>query len=59
MIDGCPIAVSGSRDSTLKIWDIQKGVLLLTLVGHESPVRCIDVAGNLVASGSQDCRVSG
>ncbi len=55
-----PIAVSGSRDTTLRVWDIQKGKMLRVLSGHQSSVRCLDVCGNRVVSGSYDttCRVS-
>ncbi len=55
VIDGRPVAVSGSRDATLKVWDIEKGKLLHSLVGHQHSVRCIEVAGNQVVSGSYDC----
>lgn len=56
-----PIAVSGSRDTTLRVWDVQRGRLLRTLTGHDESVRCLDVCGNRVVSGSYDCtcRVSG
>lgn len=54
-INGRPVAVSGSRDSSLKVWDVQKGELMHTLAGHQHSVRCIEVAGNQVASGSYDC----
>lgn len=55
-----PIAVTGSRDSTLRVWNIQKGVMLRVLSGHTASVRCLDVCGNKVVSGSYDttCRVS-
>lgn len=55
-----PIAVSGSRDSTLRVWDIQRGKCLRVLAGHRLSVKCLDVCGNRVASGSYDntCRVS-
>jgi F-box and WD-40 domain protein CDC4 len=60
VVDGRPIAVSGSRDFTLRVWDIENGILLHTLEGHTQSVRCIEVAGNQVVSGSYDytCRVS-
>lgn len=60
VLDGRPIAVSGSRDSTLRVWDIEKGECLHLLSGHEHSVRCIEVSGNKVVSGSYDstCRVS-
>lgn len=60
VIDGRPIAVSGSRDATLIVWNIETGTALHHLVGHEASVRCMDVSGNKVVSGSYDatCRVS-
>ena len=55
-----PIAVTGSRDATLRVWDVQQGRCLRVLEGHEQSVRCLDVCGNKVVSGSYDttCRVS-
>ncbi len=55
VIDGRPIAVSGSRDASLKVWDIEKGVLVHSLQGHLHSVRCIEIAGNQLVSGSYDC----
>jgi WD40 repeat protein len=54
-----PIAVSGSRDSTLRVWDVQRGRLLRVLEGHQQSVRCLDVHESKVVSGSYDytCRV--
>lgn len=55
-----PIAVSGSRDGTVRVWDIQRGRALRVLAGHHHSVRCLDVCGNRIVSGSYDttCRVS-
>lgn len=50
-----PIAVSGSRDRTVRVWDIQRGKMLRVLEGHEQSVRCLDVCGDRVVSGSYDC----
>lgn len=47
-------AISGSRDTTLRIWDIEKGVCLNVLVGHQASVRCLEIHGDLVVSGSYD-----
>ncbi len=60
VLDGRPIAISGSRDWSLRVWDIERGQLIHTLTGHEQSVRCIEIAGNQVVSGSYDytCRVS-
>lgn len=60
VIDGRPIAVSGSRDATLRVWNIETGEAMHTLVGHDNSVRCIETSGNKVVSGSYDttCRVN-
>lgn len=55
VLHGRPIAVSGSRDRTVRVWDIQRGRLLRVLEGHTQSVRCLDVCGNRVVSGSYDC----
>nr|XP_026692533.1 lissencephaly-1 homolog [Ciona intestinalis] len=34
-----PFIVSGSRDKTLKIWDVSTGQCLFTLIGHDSWIR--------------------
>lgn len=59
VLDGRPLAVSGSRDGTLRVWDIARGQLVHLLAGHHHSVRCIEVAGNRVVSGSYDstCRI--
>lgn len=60
VLDGRPIVISGSRDATLRVWDIENGVQLRVLAGHQHSVRCIEIVGNIVVSGSYDttCRVS-
>jgi len=54
-----PVAVSGSRDGTLRVWDVQRGRMLGVLAGHAGSVRSLDVCGSQVVSGSYDgtCRV--
>src|SRR3981189_3568379 len=51
---GYKTVVSGSRDTTLRVWDLEKGVSTKVLVGHSSSVRCLAVYGDLVVSGSYD-----
>jgi F-box and WD-40 domain protein CDC4 len=51
---GYKSVVSGSRDTTLRVWDLEKGVSTKVLVGHSSSVRCLAVHGDLVVSGSYD-----
>lgn len=47
-------AISGSRDTTLRIWDIERGVCKHVLIGHQASVRCLEIHGDLVVSGSYD-----
>lgn len=47
-------AISGSRDTTLRIWDIQSGTCSKVLTGHQASVRCLEIHGDLVVSGSYD-----
>ena len=51
--------MTGSRDSSLRVWNIKYGRCLRILDGHDQSVRCLDVSGNKVVSGSYDntCRV--
>ncbi|KAJ5081938.1 F-box and WD repeat-containing protein [Penicillium alfredii] len=47
-------AISGSRDTTLRIWDLATGTCRNVLVGHQASVRCLAIHGDLVVSGSYD-----
>ncbi len=51
--------VTGSEDRTVKIWDVNTGQLLNTLIGHKGPITFVDynADGNVVASASQDCTI--
>lgn len=49
--------MSGSRDATLRVWDIVQGKCLHTLVGHLAAVRCVQYDGKLVVSGAYDYMV--
>ncbi|KAF6041358.1 hypothetical protein EB796_000312 [Bugula neritina] len=49
--------VSGSFDTTIKVWNIGSNSILLaqTLTGHSKTVRCLHLSGNRLVSGSKDC----
>jgi WD40 repeat protein len=50
------LVVSGSADSSVKIWDLEKGREMFTLPEHEGPVRSVAYSpdGKRVVSGSAD-----
>ena len=49
-------AVSGSRDNTVRVWDLESGVCLRTLEGHRGVVSSVSVTpnGRRAVSGSDD-----
>lgn len=50
--------ITGSGDSTCKLWDVETGQLMQTFIGHQADVMSIDIspsdAGNIFLSGSSD-----
>jgi WD40 repeat protein len=53
------IAVSGGRDGTVRLWDVESGNCLRVLVGHEGAVRSVRLSadGRRLLSSSQDGKV--
>ena len=51
------LVISGSYDTTAKIWDIETGQCLRTLQGHFSQIYAIAFDGNKIATGSLDTSV--
>lgn len=49
--------VSGSRDATLRVWNIDSGDCLHVLAGHMAAVRCVCFDGKRVVSGAYDYNV--
>ena len=51
-----PFLISGSRDKTIKLWDISIGLCLFTLVGHDNWVRGLlfHPGGKFIVSVSDD-----
>ena len=48
--------MSGSKDTTVKVWDVETGKLVSDLPGHEDEVFAVDWSpdGQLVGSGGND-----
>lgn len=51
-----PYLISGSRDKTIKMWDVSIGICIFTLVGHDNWVRGLvfHPGGNYIISASDD-----
>ena len=49
--------VSGSRDATLRLWNVETGQCLHVLMGHMAAVRCVQYDGKRVVSGAYDYTV--
>ncbi|GEM06055.1 F-box and WD-40 domain protein 1/11 [Rhodotorula toruloides] len=49
--------ISGSRDQTVRIWDIASGTIIHTLTGHEGSVLCLQYDASILVTGSSDSRV--
>ncbi len=50
------ILASGSRDNSVKIWDVKSGKKIKTLKGHSNTILSVafDNTGKTLASGSED-----
>ena len=48
--------VSGSKDTTIKLWDMQTGGVVKTFQGHTGPVTSVSISPDCttIASGSED-----
>ena len=48
--------VSGSRDNTIKIWNLESGQEIKTLAGHNGSVRSVAISSDskYIVSGSDD-----
>ncbi|RIA95530.1 WD40-repeat-containing domain protein [Glomus cerebriforme] len=49
--------ISGSRDDTIKVWDIKTGYCIRTYRGHRQSVLCLQYDDNLIVSGSSDTTI--
>jgi len=53
------LLVSGSDDATVKIWNVTEGRQVVSLAGHQSPVRSVAISpnGKTLVTGGEDSRV--
>ena len=53
------LGISGSRDTSVKLWNLEISDLVATWRGHEAQVTCVDIAENEVfaVTGSEDTTV--
>ncbi|CAI2162989.1 12799_t:CDS:2 [Funneliformis geosporum] len=49
--------ISGSRDDTIKIWDIKTGKCVKTFHGHKQSVLCLQYDDKVIVSGSSDATI--
>lgn len=51
------ILISGSYDSTIKVWDTRQKSCVYSFKGHTAQINCLDCSpdGRWIVSGSQDC----
>ena len=49
--------VSGSYDTSLKVWSISEEKCLQTLRGHQEAVLCVKFNRERIVSGSKDCTI--
>jgi F-box and WD-40 domain protein 1/11 len=49
--------VTGSRDRTVKVWDMETGRCRLTMTGHTASVLCLQYDAHSVVSGSSDANL--
>ena len=54
--DGVHI-VSGSLDTSIRVWDVESGNCLHTLIGHQSLTSGLELKDNILVSGNADSTV--
>ena len=51
------IVVSGSLDTTIRVWNIYDGVCIQALIGHQSLTSGMQLRGNILVSGNADSTI--
>ena len=49
--------VTGSRDCTIRMWNIEEGRCIRPFIGHLAAVRCVKFAGSSIISGGYDHKI--
>ena len=49
--------VSGSLDTSIRVWDVETGNCIHTLTGHQSLTSCMELKDNILVSGNADSTV--
>lgn len=49
--------VSGSLDTSIRVWDVETGACLHTLIGHQSLTSGLELKDNILVSGNADSTV--
>ena len=49
--------VSGSLDTSIRVWDVETGNCLHTLIGHQSLTSGLELKNNILVSGNADSTV--
>lgn len=49
--------VSGSLDTSIRVWDVESGNCLHTLIGHQSLTSGLELKNNILVSGNADSTV--
>lgn len=51
------VVVSGSLDTTIRVWNVRLGICLHTLIGHQSLTSGMQLRGNILVSGNADSTI--
>ncbi|KAK4704242.1 F-box and WD-40 domain protein 1/11, partial [Phenoliferia sp. Uapishka_3] len=49
--------ISGSRDRSIRVWDLATNTCVKTLKGHQGSILCLQYDDRVLISGSSDCRI--
>ncbi|CAH8534317.1 unnamed protein product [Heterobilharzia americana] len=56
-LENSHLVVTGSRDTTLRLWNALTGECMQEFRGHRGAIRCVQFTGDQIVSGSYDCTI--